>query len=164
MQKHFTIYLPINPAHISAASPWTYWAPPAKSVIHTVVISCASVSDSTMAAAAVATAAAAAAAATTVIGSGSSFEWTPYHVGAIFVVPRSEGVGMCSDPWSFVGRLTHLSVLDFIVVFDRQRMTQFKRPKNLSFPSHFLPQPRPDVAPTSDQMLAQFQSSPCRPQ
>ena len=37
-------------------------------------------------------------AATTVIAYGSSFEWTPYRVEAIFGVRRSEGVGMYSAP------------------------------------------------------------------
>ena len=44
-------------------------------------------------------------------------------MGAIFVVRRLEGVGLCSAPWSFLGRLVHLSVLDVCVVVVRQRMT-----------------------------------------
>ena len=43
----------------------------------------------------------------------------PYDVDAIFVVRRSERVGMCLTPWLFVGRFTHLSVLDFRVVVVR---------------------------------------------
>ena len=43
----------------------------------------------------------------------------PYDVDAIFVVRRSEWVGLCLAPWLFVGRFTHLSVLDFRVVVVR---------------------------------------------
>ena len=38
---------------------------------------------------------------------------------AIFVVRRSEWVGLRLTPWLFVGRFTHLSVLDFRVVVVR---------------------------------------------